>query len=354
MDKLISNQENNGAISKVLFAPHEIAGQMSLLSSTMRKRGISAKCVSYARGNYLSTSCDLSLDFTKKTRRITKAWRSTRFAVSAIREFDVFNFFYGRSLTPGMFDLPLIKYLKKPIVMHFRGAEILNGDYYEYQRMVLSGEVARRPPLQRNHQVRCLRTWRRWANRLLVSEPDLLRIVPEATLVQQAIDCREWHNDNSSACVEDTVRITHAPTARWRKGTEYVVAAIEELRKRGYNVSLELVEGVPQSEVKQIFSRADIGIDQVLLGWYGNVSIQFMALGKPVICYIDPELAHYLPDLPIVSATPTTIAEQLESLVCDAQRRRQLGKAGRQYVERWHDAERIVDQLIEIYQDVLN
>jgi hypothetical protein len=37
-----------------------------------------------------------------------------------------------------------------------------------------------------------------------------------------------------------------------------------------------------------------------------KVSVELMALGKPVLCYIDPDLMQYRPDLPIVNVTPAS------------------------------------------------
>ena len=85
-----------------------------------------------------------------------------------------------------------------------------------------------------------------------------------------------------------------------------------------------LVEGRPHDEVKQLYNTCHIGIDQVLNGWNGNVSIEMMALGKPVVCYIDPELVKHRPELAIISTTPMNLAEKLKTMVCDQLLRRQL------------------------------
>src|SRR5690606_570959 len=70
-------------------------------------------------------------------------------------------------------------------------------------------------------------------------------------------------------------------------------------------------------KIRELYEISDIGIDQVLYGWHGKVSVELMALGKPVVCYIDPELLKYRPELPIVSATPTTLTSELEKLIAN-------------------------------------
>jgi len=49
----------------------------------------------------------------------------------------------------------------------------------------------------------------------------------------------------------------------------------------GYPVELVLIEKVPFHKVKTLNEFCDIGIDQLLYGWYGIVSIELRALGKP-------------------------------------------------------------------------
>jgi len=56
--------------------------------------------------------------------------------------------------------------------------------------------------------------------------------------------------------------------------------------------------------------------------------------------------------VPIVPATADTLVDALRPLVEDAGRRRELGAAGRTYVERVHDIDRIADRLLDIYRSL--
>ena len=54
-----------------------------------------------------------------------------------------------------------------------------------------------------------------------------------------------------------------------------------------------------------------------------------MALGKPVVCYIRPDLVDkYPPGLPIRSAHPDNLRDVLRELVSDHELRRSLGIQG--------------------------
>jgi glycosyltransferase involved in cell wall biosynthesis len=336
---------------RILIAPHEICGQMQLLASTFREMGHDALSVAYNRDprGYPSDVC---LNWTSETSRIRKGVESLRSFQKYSRGYDVLHMFYGRTFLPRMLDLPLLAKSRCKVFVHFRGVEILSGDYIKFQRQRLIENATNAPPLQREHQAKRLQKWRRYADGMFVSEPDLLRIAPEAKLVQQAIDIRNWQPCVIEKANNKPIRIVHPPSSRWKKGTSYVLEAVEQLKKRGHSIELILVENTPHSETRKIYESADIAVDQLLVGWHGNVSIEFMALGKPVICYIDPELRHHRPDLPIANATPATITDELEKLILDKSLRESKAAQGPEYVRRWHDARSICEQLLSIYDGI--
>jgi glycosyltransferase involved in cell wall biosynthesis len=79
-----------------------------------------------------------------------------------------------------------------------------------------------------------------------------------------------------------------------------------------------------------------------------------MALGKPVVTFLHEEAVARTEDafgttVPIVSATGETLAAHLRPLVEDADHRRRVGQASREYVERVHDVDNLADRLLDIY-----
>src|SRR5690606_27741113 len=125
-------------------------------------------------------------------------------------------------------------------------------------------------------------------------------------------DIRRYQEPTLNMSPSDEVLIVHAPTQREFKGTDEINLAIEKLQRDIPSVKYQLVEGVSHAEALQLYRQADIVIDQVLCGAYGNLSVEGMALGKPVVCYIRPDLvSKYPPELPIVSANPDTLYDVL-------------------------------------------
>ena len=151
--------------------------------------------------------------------------------------------------------------------------------------------------------------------------------------------------------------VVHAPTARTIKGTHHLLAAAEALRAEGVEFDLELVEGRTQAEARTVYARADLLVDQLMLGWYGGLAVESMALGVPVISHIrasrpGARARRASPqDLPIIDATPATIRDVLRTWLVE--RRGELpevGRRGRAFVERWHDPRRVAADVAEDYR----
>ena len=339
---------------RVLIAPMEIAGQMRLLANELRKKGHNATSVNYYQNKSLpGQGNDRYLGFVSGQRTMGRAVKTLNFFRHAMLNYDVFHFFWGESLLPGNMDLPILKAAGKKIFVHFRGSDIRQRSYLdevmERRRQELPMDME--TPLSSPAQIKKLERWRKNADEMFVSIPELVKIVPEARVVQQVIDLSEWDfcPEGESIQPEELV-IAHATTSWGTKGTEFIVQAVDQLKAKGYSVRLELIENRPLDQVREIYRTSHIGVDGLLQGSYGNVSIELMAMGKPVVAYLDDWYMEHRPDLPVVNATPTDLAKKLGPLIESQTARIELGRRGREYVERWHEVGRITDDLVEIYR----
>jgi len=191
----------------------------------------------------------------------------------------------------------------------------------------------------------------RFSDRILVSTPDLLEWSEDAIWVPNPIDLNAYPNVGVAEH-SGPIKIVHAPSDRKIKGTKYVIRAVKEMQREGYPIELILVENTPFKIAKEIYMSADIIIDQLLVGWYGNFAIEGMALGKPVCAYIREDLASYLGDAPIINIESAHITDTLKALVEDPSCRRSLGSLGRAYAERRHSSDRIAEYMLnEIYNE---
>jgi glycosyltransferase involved in cell wall biosynthesis len=304
---------------RVTHCPVNVAGVPWENVQALRRKGVDARLVVFERGR-LHPEADWSLE-----RRGGLARRlATQFAALArlAPRTDVFHFYFGLTLVPKSVQFPILRALRKKSVFHYLGSDI---------RGKTRGELA----------------YGKRADAEIVGSFAALEWVPEAHVVPPGLDLRPF----TPTPPPDRARplVVHAPSDRERKGTRWVIEACERLP-----VDLDVVEGVPHEVARERYAQADIVVDQLNAGWHGVFALEAMALGKPVVTYLKPELvaraeAGYGVRLPIVPATKETLADALRPLVESVALRREIGAASREYVERVHDVDRIADRLLDIY-----
>lgn len=246
-----------------------------------------------------------------------------------IREYDVLHFhsytIVGANVAPRFppqgLDLPLWKLKDKQIIKHHHGSDIRYRGCPFFQR--------------------------KFTDLRLVSTPDLLNWDAEAKLILNPIFSKEYEYVGvEPRSADESITVVHAPTSD-KKGTEDLKTAISELQEDGYDIDLEVVRNTPNEEALEIYKNADVIADQFNLGWYGMFTIEGMALGKPVLVYIDNEHKEHAPELPVVETSTDEIKENLASLAMDFERRQILGRRGRKFVETHHDAVSIAENILE-------
>lgn len=199
------------------------------------------------------------------------------------------------------------------------------------------------------------------ADLLYAVNPDLLRVLPARTrfLPYASVDPRDWR----PAPGRDETRparphVIHAPSHRGVKGTRFVIAAIERLRREGVPFEFTLVEGLSNAEARRLYATADLAVDQLLAGFYGGFAVELMALEVPVIAYMRAEDMALLPrniaeGMPLIQAAPDTIYAVLrEWLTARKGAIREMGRESRRFVERWHDPLKIAREVRADYERV--
>jgi glycosyltransferase involved in cell wall biosynthesis len=155
------------------------------------------------------------------------------------------------------------------------------------------------------------------------------------------------------------VVIGHSPNHRPLKGTNFLIKAVNELRREGLKITLELIEGKRNHEVREILSRCDIVVADLVLQGYSAMAIEGLALGRPVLQDIsDPhynrvyKLYSGLDQAPFVSVPLEEMKDRLRELVRNPRLRRKIGREGRKYVEKFHSYEAVAKFWEWVYEYV--
>jgi glycosyltransferase involved in cell wall biosynthesis len=311
-----------GARLRVTHCPVNVAGIPWSNVEALRRAGVDARLVVFNRGR-LHPEADLSLDRSGPLP-VRLATQAAAFARLLPRT-DVFHFYFGLTLLPKSLQFPLLRAARRKSVFHYLGSDIRG-----------------KSPAQLAYGKR--------ADAEIVGSYDAIRWVPEAHVVPPGLDLRLYEPREPSDYARPIV--VHAPSSRERKGTRYVIEACEQLP-----VTLDIVEGLHHDEARERYAKADIVVDQLNAGWHGVFALEAMALGKPVVSHLKPDVVErsaegYGVRVPIVPATKDTLADALAPLVEDAALRRDIGAKSRAYVEQVHDVDRVAARLVDIYRSL--
>lgn len=332
---------------KIYHGSQNIGGMAGVFAQAQRELGADAYSYCFPTIKY-NFPIDRNVKATSKLGYLKEI--SWFFLTEGIRT-DVFQFYFGSSLAGStLLDIRILKLLNKKIFFYFCGCDIRDSkitiEKYSYSACKECWPMQCSP-----NQKKALKMAARYAAKTFVSTPDLLEFVPNSVLIPQPIDLDKFQalktvsNNN-----KQIIKIAHAPSNRQIKGTKYIENAIAELQKTGYPIELILVENKPYLEALNIYLSADLTIDQLLVGSYGQFSVEMMALGKPVICYIRDDLrCHYREDLPVISASPENLIEVLKKLLDDPAQWPKLSEQGIEYVKKVHESKMVAALLLKYY-----
>ncbi|MBS4206299.1 glycosyltransferase family protein [Lederbergia citrea] len=324
---------------KIVHAPTEIAGQMGILCKELREKGHNVSGYNCFH-TYLSYKGDILN---------TDAWELLKEFDFLINNTDIFHFHNANSFLQNFEDIPILKEKGKKMVMHHWGSDV---------RTVKMVKKLNPYPLEPTYYTdneihKQLTTISKYIDTAIVQDYEAYHYVKDyyknVFVLPLACNINDFRMSFPNV-TNDNPLIVHAPTNRKFKGSYYVERAIKKIQNKA-RFTYKIIEKMSHQKAVSEYLKADIIVDQLLCGTYGMFSVEAMAMGKPVVAFIREDVREKFPaDLPIVQATPETLADVLLELVQNPKRRNELGIAGRRYVKNYHSAERVTDELIKIYK----
>ena len=339
---------------KILHGMCEIAGQGINTVKGLRANGHDAVMAVLQR-NYMADQPDVDLNIVRKGdfRIILSALKRGHFAVKALVRFDVMHTHSGYSLLPFNLDAYLYRLFNFKCFAEFHGSDIrfmYNTDIeYPYYKNNYPTEAVRRKVVRR------LGRLLKHVSGIIIHDYELLPHIPENSkpvyIVPLRVNISDITPKYPELIQEKKPVIVHSPSKRSTKGTEGILEKLKEVKG---DYELILVENKPHEEAMEIYRNADIIIDMISYGTYGVFSIEAMAMGKPVITYISPEVKKQFPEeLPVISTDFDGLPGAVDKLIADPELRHDLGVKGREYVERYHDHVKVAKYLYDIYNGTL-
>lgn len=369
---------------RVLHCPDVVGGNSAGLAAAERELGLHSTTVVLRPSPYGYAVDEVVWDDDDGV--VVRELKRWRLLVRALRDFDVVHFNFGSTIAPQrvvrdalgpgrrasprlrawavyaalaeQIDLPLLRRAGKAVFVTFQGDDARQGDASDF------GESSSAEVPAGYYSAESDRNKRRRIARFAASvdgiyalNPDLLHVLPAGTrFVPYAnVDIRTRER-SAPAGTGTPPLVLHLPTSREVKGTRFLLEAVSRLHAEGVELDFQLVEGVTHDEVERLYRSADLVVDQLLVGWYGGVAVEAMALERPVISYLREEDLALLPsdmraEIPVISAEPATITDVMRELLTTRRGElAEIGRRGGEYVRRWHDPLRIAQELVTDYE----
>lgn len=371
---------------KVLHLPELVGGEPTGLSKAMRAHGVDSTTLARHRHPF-GYGADTFVNASPRTTRWSGVFRTVLALKYLFEPWDVVHFNFGSTLLDPGFLVPTIR---KPsdvllwlarrvaeigqgielltlslrgvkIFVHFQGSDARQNPPTELAAPVrneANNSAARKSELRANrYKKRRIARFSKFAKKIYFVNPDLSVWLPsDAEFVPYASVDVETINPAPHRARGTELVIAHAPSNRLVKGTASLEAAVLDLRSQGFPISLQIVEGVQNKEVMRRLAEADVVVDQLVVGWYGALAVEAMALGKPVICYINEADLRAIDaamrvELPIIGSSESSIQETLiQVLQLNDADLAELGEKSRSFSLKWHNPSNIAGKLLADYR----
>ncbi|MGZ3725627.1 MAG: glycosyltransferase [Pseudobdellovibrio sp.] len=350
----------------ILHTPVNIGGLASTTSASEKERGHKSDVV-VQYDSWTKFTFD-KLFVVKGKYDFLGILKRATFALFSIFKYDIFNFYFGRTLltwddSPVFkpfrhWDIILAKKLGKKTIAIYQGCDIRIASA-SHQRNAVTMCASNHCKLYQNclnytdnYRLNMFNELSPYYDHIFFLNPELGFHLPNAQFLPYAVQ-------DAKKCelilpkVNRRPVILHAPSDSSIKGTSYIVSALEKL-KAEFDFEFKLVQNLPHHEAMELYRDADLVIDQVLAGWYGAFAVELMSMGKPVACYIREEDLKFIPeqmkqDLPLLRISPLTIEADLRTLLQNQNKWTEWGLKSRDFAIKWHDPEKISKALEDIY-----
>ena len=344
---------------RIYHGPVNIAGIGRYLADWQRNKCVVSDFIVFNE-NPITSNSHLSLR-TSEHRGLAREIIRLKFFLQCLFKYDLFHFYFAKSLLPLNLDLPVLRLFRKKIIMTYCGSDIrlleVERKRNDYWQLIDSAQDGLKFDLGKKRLMRWQKLWvhRVFAPRNLYES--VRQVFPEKMVVKDLwihnlMDLNSYKPESFETKTPPV--IVHAPSHKGLKGTDFVERVLQELKQNGYEFEYRRIEGIENIEAQRIYrEEADIILDQFVLGGFGTLAVEAMFYGKPVLCYlIDEVKQQHFPDVPIVNTTIDSLHENLIWLIENPEERIRLGKAGRTFVETYFDNEKVNTKLWDLYQSL--
>lgn len=337
---------------RIFYGTMEIANHISHYIKYFRENGYDVFGVNYSP-TYLNYDCDFSYSLNDLSPNHVLDHYLLN-AIDLIADYDVFHFVFNTTLMPNCIDVIPLKKLNKKVFMHNLGSEIripeIARKHHPYWKYAEDYYLSNLNSDQIKYNMSFLS---KWIDHCIVNDYEMYSYVKEyyknIHFVGLPISLKDYpyiglNNDAKK------LKIVHAPTNPAVKGSRFFEEALRQLQNK-FNFEYILIQGKSHEDAKKLYRQADIVLDELIIGTYGSLTVECMAMGKCIVTFLHPGFKPpHGEDVPVCIASIDTLIAQIEHLLSDKDYRTNLSNYARKYVERFNDITVIGQALLKIYQ----
>lgn len=200
--------------------------------------------------------------------------------------------------------------------------------------------------------------YRRLKRKVVVSTPDLLKVVQGAKWVPNLVPIHDVHflPRYDDSLPQDVIKVCQSPTRKYHKHTRELKATLEKLREKYPQVETVIIEKLPYVECLEVKRTCHIIFDH-MRGWFGIASLESLSQGKPVVAGLDKWNLRCIREFTGSDEMPWIIArdqdkleEKLEGLITDSSLRNTIGLESRRFMESHWTEKRVLEVLFNVYE----
>ena len=330
---------------KILQGTMEIANQMHTISEALKRKSIASKTLCYHPNNF-KYAADILFDIKSLGQPEQIVEKTKQIAHEMLPQFDVFHFHFGTSLIYDLSDLHRYKAEGKKVVQHYWGSDVRLFSTAQKMNPYIKVKTQDEDLLKRKMEFTS-----KYVSSCIVGDYELFEYVQgifeNIYVVPALIELENYPYQEPVR--NEKFLIVHAPSSPLIKGTRHVLDAVDKLSDT-YDFEFKLIQNMPHDEAKKWYAQADLIVDELRCGSYGLLTLESMSMGKTVITWVtDGMRDRYPEDVPVIVANPDTVKEKIEYVLNNREIVEEFGLKGRKYVEKYHDADKVVMKMLNIY-----
>ncbi|MFN8380552.1 MAG: hypothetical protein U0V02_01360 [Anaerolineales bacterium] len=259
---------------------------------------------------------------------------------------------YAPAVLPSNLYYPVLKFLGKKIITPFWGSDIRYwyafaeemrsfevqdelSPFFEYARSRSGGSYW--------DKQRTVKIAEKYSD-LIITQPETGQLLTQAYMrASVPLDLAQYKFNVPG---RKKPLILHAPSVPEAKGTDVVINVIKELREEGLEFEFRLIEKMPNTELRELLADSDIVVDELYSATVGGLSAEAMATGNVVLVRYMADYCKIPEGCPAINVNKFTLKDNLRQVIVDVERRKELARLGRPYVENANDHIKICKDLL--------